>query len=157
MAIETIFKKELKTQKGKNYTVAQAGAFSDLHQFELVHPKTKRNVPGKLFIKDQLHLTGMQVSMNKMPAGGGVPFLHKHQQNEELYIFVGGKGQMQIDGDVIEVSEGTAIRIAPGGERAWRNTGDTDLYCICIQAKENSLTQETFEDGVPVDKQVNWS
>ncbi|HEY9793102.1 MAG TPA: cupin domain-containing protein [Candidatus Obscuribacterales bacterium] len=155
MTIKTHYKKELKTKKGANYSVAHAGPFEDLHQFEVEHPRLKRNVP-KFFLKDELGLTGMQVSLNRMPAGAAVPFYHKHKQNEELYIFIKGKGQMQIDGDIIEVSEGTSIRISPNGERTWRNTGDEDLYCICIQAKENSLSQETFEDGVPVERQVTW-
>jgi mannose-6-phosphate isomerase-like protein (cupin superfamily) len=156
MTIETNFKKELKLHKGKNFSVAHAGAFKDLHMYELVHPKLKRSVPGKLFLRDQLDMTGMQISLNKLPAGAAVPFFHKHAQNEELYVFVGGKGQMQIDDEVFEVSEGTCVRIATAGERTWRNNGTEDLYCIVIQAKENSLTQETFEDGVPSDRKVEW-
>lgn len=133
------------------------GKFEDLDQYELEHPRRPgKPLPGKLFLKDHLDLSGMQVSLGKMPAGKAVPFLHKHKTNEELYIFVRGKGQIQIDGEVIDVEEGTSVRIAPNGERAWRNTGTEDLYCIVIQAKENSLTQDTFDDGIPCDNQPNW-
>jgi mannose-6-phosphate isomerase-like protein (cupin superfamily) len=154
--IETKYKKELKTQSGKNYTAVHAGEFGDLHQFEVFHPRAQKHFPGKLFLREPLGLTGMQVSLNKIPAGTGAPFYHRHKENEELYIFVGGSGQMQIDGEVVDVEEGTAIRIAPGGERTWRNVGKTDLSYIVIQAKENSLAQETFEDGLASDRKVEW-
>jgi mannose-6-phosphate isomerase-like protein (cupin superfamily) len=140
---------EKKKVEGKNFTVFQAGKFADLYQYELKHPRQEKPVHGKLLVRDQLGLTGMQVSLNKFPAGRSMPFLHAHKENEELYIFVGGKGQMQVDGEIIEVTEGTCIRVATEGVRAWRNNSNEDLYFICIQAKEKSLHQETFEDGIP--------
>jgi mannose-6-phosphate isomerase-like protein (cupin superfamily) len=141
---------------GKNFSAAHAGKFANLGEYSFEHPLKKRPVSGKFFLKDHIELTGMQVSLSKLPAGAAIPFYHKHKQNEELYIFVGGKGQMQVDGEVIDVEEGTCVRIAPSGERTIRNTSDHDLFYICIQAKENSLSQDTFDDGLPVDRQVAW-
>jgi mannose-6-phosphate isomerase-like protein (cupin superfamily) len=148
---QTIPKKE-----GKNYTLAHTGKFSDLRQYELQHPKIDRKVHGKLFLKDHLHTTSTQVSLNQLPKGVSVPFLHAHKVNEELYIFTGGKGQMQVDGDIFDVEEGTVVRVAPGGLRSWRNTGDTDLFYIVIQAKDGSLSQDTFDDGIPSEEAVIW-
>ncbi|MBX9666301.1 MAG: hypothetical protein K2X93_01730 [Candidatus Obscuribacterales bacterium] len=56
---------------------------------------------GKLFLKDHLGLTGMQVSLNLFPAGASMPFYH--QQNEELYIFTRGEGQIQLDNETFDV------------------------------------------------------
>src|SRR5258708_263695 len=83
--------------EGKNFTAMHAGPFSTMEQYSFEHPLLKRKASGKLFLKDHLHLTSMQVSLNKLPAGRPVPFYHTHKNDEELYIFVGGKGQMQID------------------------------------------------------------
>jgi mannose-6-phosphate isomerase-like protein (cupin superfamily) len=143
-------------KSGANFTCVHAGKFSELTQYELKHPRRDKPVNGKLFLKDHLDLTGMQVSLNTLPAGAAVPFYHKHKENEELYIFTGGKGQIQIDGENIDVEEGTCIRINPNGERTWRNNSNQDLHCIVIQAKAGSLNFDTFNDGVPVEKSVTW-
>ncbi len=143
-------------RKGNNFTAYDAGSLDELFQYELHHPKIPVKVKGKLFLRDILGLTGMQVSLNRLPAGRTVPFLHQHKQNEELYIFIKGSGQMQIDGEVVEVKEGTAVRISPDGQRCWRNNSTEDLYYIVIQAKDGSLQQDTFDDGMASDQPPVW-
>ncbi len=91
-----------------------------------------------------------------MTPGAGMPFYHKHTLNEEAYIFLKGKGQMQVDGEIIDVSEGSIVRIAPNGERTWRNNSNEPLIFIVIQMQENSLTQHTLDDGVVIEKEVSW-
>jgi len=142
--------------QGKNFTTAYTGRSADLNQYSLEHPRLKRSVHGKLFLKDHLNLTSMQLSLNKLPPGVTVPFYHAHKNNEELYIFTGGKGQMQIDDEVLDVEEATVVRIAPAGWRVWRNNSSEDLYCIVLQAKEGSLEGDTFDDGIPSEKAVTW-
>ena len=34
---------------------------------------------------EKLGLTGAEVSINQLPAGAGVPFVHAHRNNEEIY------------------------------------------------------------------------
>jgi mannose-6-phosphate isomerase-like protein (cupin superfamily) len=143
------------TAEGKNFSAVDLGPFSKLNDYKFVHPRAGR-VSGKVFTRDALKLTGMEVSMNKLPAGIAVPFSHQHKQNEELYIFVKGQGQMQIDGDIVEVREGTMVRIAPGGTRTWRSNSTEDLHYIVIQARENSLVQATFDDGIPSEQPPQW-
>jgi mannose-6-phosphate isomerase-like protein (cupin superfamily) len=86
-----------------------------------------------------------------------MPIYHQHQQNEEVYIFIQGKGQIQIDDEVTEVQEGTIVRIAPKGERTWRNNSNEPLLYIIIQARENSLTQYSLGDAIIPEKEVNWT
>lgn len=98
----------------------------------------------------------MEVSLNKMLSGEGVPFYHGHKANEELYIFLKGKGQFQIDGEVIDVSEGTVIRVAPDGIRAWRNNSSEELYFIVIQARSDNFSGSNISDGKGTGAPVNW-
>lgn len=135
--------------EGANFSCFQAGKFSDLYQYELKHPNMEKPARGKLLVKEHLGLTGMQVSLNKFPAGRSMPFTHSHKENEELYIFIRGKGQMLIDDEIVEVTEGTCIRVNTKGVRAFRSNSEEDLYFICVQAKQNSLSQDTFDDGIP--------
>ncbi len=85
-----------------------------------------------------------------------MPFYHAHKENEETYIIVGGAGQMQVDGEVFDVKEGSIVRVSTPGMRAIRNTSNEPLYYICVQAREGSLNIDTVEDGIPGDKPVMW-
>ena len=38
---------------------------------------------GRVELHDELALTGAEISVNRLPAGAGVPFVHAHKNNEE--------------------------------------------------------------------------
>ena len=98
-------------------------------------------------LHDQLDLTGAEVSVNTLPAGTGIPFVHHHNKNEEIYGIMSGKGQAVIDGETIELEPGDWIRIAPAGKRQFSAAEDSPLGYICIQVKENSLEEYTGDDA----------
>lgn len=101
-------------------------------------------------LKEALNLTGCEVSINELPANTSVPFVHVHKQNEELYIITEGDGELFIDGEVIKVGKGDAVRIDPDGKRCFK-AGKNGIKMICIQIKRGSLEQYTMTDGVIVD------
>lgn len=145
----------LETRHGQNFSATNAGAWNDLMQHAFSHPLMGQ-VPGKLFLKELLRMTGLEVSFGVIPPGRGTPFLHAHHKNEELYIFVSGRGQMLVDGEVIDVREGSAVRVAPAGARAWRNTGSDGLCYIVVQAKANTLEKSTISDGYQIEGAPQW-
>lgn len=148
---------QLDVIKGKNFSGAQVGALADLHHYQFFHPLGKgRGFPGKLFLKEALGMNGMEVSLNKLPAGQSMPFYHQHKTHEELYIFLQGSGQFQVDNQVIDVREGTVIRVAPEGVRTWRNHSQEDLYYIVIQATAGSMAASEIDDGVVCAEKVSW-
>lgn len=135
--------------RSDNYTILELGSFENLSM------KDYNGLGGKYFLASELGLTGCEVSLNRLPAGQGMPFVHAHKQNEELYIITKGMGTFFIDGSEFPVQEGSIIRIAPGGERSWK-ADDQDLYFVCIQAKEGSLTQATKQDGILLSTKTSW-
>lgn len=144
-------------QQGAHYSATDIGPIDSWkgHTAEIAAlPGVK--VPGKFFLHPVLGLTGMEVSVNCLPAGAKVPFYHTHQAHEELYLFIKGRGQFQIDGEIVEIREGTSLRIAPPGERTWRNNSQEDLYYIVVQAVQASLASAGTEDGVPLQRRVTW-
>jgi mannose-6-phosphate isomerase-like protein (cupin superfamily) len=148
---------QLAVVSGEHFSSARVDDLAGLDHFQFFHPLGKgRGFPGKLFLKEALGMSGMEVSLNKLPAGQGMPFYHRHREHEELYIFLRGRGQFMIDGEVIDVGEGSVIRVAPAGVRAWRNHSQEDLYYIVIQAKDGSLQATEIEDGVPCPGKVEW-
>ncbi len=97
-------------------------------------------------LHDLLGLTGAEVSINSMPAGAGVPFVHYHKKNEEIYTILSGEGRMVIDGETVDLKAGDWMRVAPAAKR--QLFADTDLCYVCIQVRENSLEEYTGTDGV---------
>ena len=73
-----------------------------------------------------------------------------------MYIFLNGKGQFLVDGTVIDVQEGSVIRVAPEGVRSWRNRSQEDLYYIVVQAMAGSMRASATEDGVMCAEKPIW-
>ncbi|MBI5791297.1 MAG: cupin domain-containing protein [Rhodocyclales bacterium] len=145
------------TLQGRNYTAADLGAAEAWKGYTAeVASLPGVTIPGKFFLHPLLGLTGMEVSVNCLPAGMKVPFYHTHREHEELYVFLKGRGQFQVDGEVIEIRDGTVLRVAPAGERTWRNNSQEDLYYLVIQAPQDGLTSPGTEDGVTVQRKVAW-
>lgn len=135
--------------QGKNFTFMDIGAFKNLLGQDY------RGFEGKFFVGSELGLTGCEISLNCLPAGKEAPFVHAHKKNEELYIITDGNGTFFVDGNEFPVQEGSLIRVSPQGERTWK-AGDKDLYFICMQAQEGSLTQATLDDGILLDTKASW-
>lgn len=138
-----------------NFTSADLGAPSQWGEHVLQHPRLGE-VRGKVFLGSTLGLTGMECSFGSLAARGTSPFLHAHRQNEELYIVLSGQGEFQVDGQIFPLTAGSAVRVAPDGARALRNTGEAPLTFAVIQAKAGSLEQATAADGIIVDRPMTW-
>jgi mannose-6-phosphate isomerase-like protein (cupin superfamily) len=141
----------------KNFQSKNFGELQKLNQYVFAPEGTSINIEGKLFLGDQLGLSSMEVSLNKDAAGNGMPFYHRHNKNEELYIFISGQGEMSIDDEIIPVQEGSVVRIQPEAKRAWWNTGDSDLTYIVIQAPAGGLQAAGVEDGEILEGSVPWN
>lgn len=99
-------------------------------------------------LHDKLSLTGAEVSINNLPAGASVPFVHSHKNNEEIYVVLAGKGKAVIDEEDVELAAGDWIRISPAGNRRIFAAEDSAISFACIQVKENSLEGYTMDDAI---------
>jgi mannose-6-phosphate isomerase-like protein (cupin superfamily) len=131
--------KMLKT--GKNY---QATAIGDIQS------------SGRVTLHNELALTGSEVSINELPQGVSVPFVHSHKRNEEVYVVVKGMGRFFVDGDEFDVAEGDVIRVDPAGQRCITADSQSPLRYICIQTEAKSLVQFTEGDGVILETKPTW-
>lgn len=99
-------------------------------------------------LHEALGLTGAEISINNLPAGANVPFVHAHKTNEEVYAILSGKGKVIIDGEEITLTAGDWVRISPKAKRQFFAAEDTGISFVCIQTKENSLEGFTADDAV---------
>ena len=65
------------------------------------YAKTTIGNEGRVELHETLSLTGAEISINNLPAGASVPFVHSHKSNEEIYGILAGKGKVVIDGEEI--------------------------------------------------------
>ncbi len=99
-------------------------------------------------LHDALHLTGAEISVNALPAGASVPFVHAHKQNEEIYAVLEGKGKAVIDGETVPLAAGDWVRISPAAKRQFFADADEGIKYLCIQVKANSLESYTASDAL---------
>lgn len=138
-----------------SFSIYEAGSTSDWKhfQFETLNGLTL----SKSFLKNQLDLTAMEVSLNSLPPGASMPFTHRHQINEELYVFLTGSGEFQIEKEIFLIKPGTCIRCDREVHRAWRCTGNEPLTFIVIQAPAGGYgAKATIEDGIKGDLPLAW-
>ncbi len=144
------------TVQGTHFTCFHAGPMEGWVQFRLEPPNAPVPMQGKLFLRDLLGSAGLEMSLNVVLPGQGMPFLHKHRQNEEVYVVVGGLGQFLVDGECIDVAEGSVLRISPPAARAWRNNSDAPLYLLCVQYRANSVIEGGGADGQKAEGKLAW-
>lgn len=141
--------------EGTHFSALSTGSFSQLNDYVLpVAPGME--IQGKVFMGQTLQTTGAEISFQSFAPGKETGFLHTHQIHEELYIFVSGKGEFQVDGQVFPVGEGSVVRVAPEGKRSVRNNGTEPLIMICVQYKAQTFTAQDAADGQLLQEPVKW-
>ena len=63
---------------------------------------------------------------------------------------------MQVDGETVNVREGTSVRVDPAAARVWRNNSDQTLVFLVIQMRAGSLRQYGVGDADLVPGVVTW-
>ena len=148
--------KEIKTiASAANFIAISVGALNELDDYVLeLGPEVK--IPGKVFGGAALGATGGEFSFQVFQPGTESGFLHTHKNHEELYFFLSGKGEFQVDGEVFPIAEGSVVRVNPAGKRSVRNNGTTPLVMLCVQYRGNTFTSEDAADGVILNEEVKW-
>lgn len=138
-----------------NFSAVNVGKLNELSDYVLeLGPDVK--IPGKVFGGAALGATGAEFSFQMFQPGTETGFLHTHKTHEELYFFLSGRGEFQVDGQVIPVEEGSIVRVAPAGVRSVRNNGETPLVMLCVQYRGATFTAEDAADGNILSEPVKW-
>ena len=143
------------TASGKNFNAINVGKFEQLGDY-VRELGSDVKIPGKVFGVAAVNATCGEFSFQLFRPGTETGFLHTHKNHEELYFFLSGKGEFQVDGHIFPISEGSVVRVAPGGKRSVRNNGDTPLVMLCVQYKGGTFTPEDATDGNILPEPVEW-
>jgi len=83
------------------------------------------------FLKDNTSLKNLVVSSTTLHPGMSTRG-HSHPGKEEVYMIMSGKGRMQLDDNEFDISGGEMVLIEDGVFHRVHNTGDIDLYMVCV-------------------------
>ncbi len=101
-----------KLTDAENFGAINLGRLADVKDYVLqLGPDIK--IPGKVFGGQAVGATGGEFSFQVFSPGQETGFLHTHKNHEELYFFLSGNGEFQVDGKVFPVEEGSVVRVAP--------------------------------------------
>lgn len=141
--------------KSDNFSAIDLGKMSEIKDYVLeLGPEIR--IPGKVFGGRALEATGGDFSFQVFAPGQETGFLHTHKTHEELYFFLGGRGEFQVDGKVFPVEEGSVVRVAPAGKRSVRNNGAEPLVMLCVQYRGGTFTADDAADGDILAGPVKW-
>jgi quercetin dioxygenase-like cupin family protein len=81
------------------------------------------------------HLDSEHLGVSYFRYGPGIkpPYGHRHREQEEAYVVVGGSGRVRLDDEVVELRQWDVIRCAPRVVRAFEG-GPDGLELIAIGA-----------------------
>ena len=93
--------------------------------------------------REDLNAEQTGVTHFRLRPGKRSPFAHRHARAEEVYVILGGSGQIKLDDQLSEVRPLDAIRVAPEVVRAFE-AGPEGLEFLAVGPHHGS-------DGEPVD------
>ena len=82
-------------------------------------------------LKDNTSLNNFVISSTTLHAGKSTKG-HNHDGKEEVYLIISGTGKMDLDEKTIPIEGGDMILIEDGVFHRVHNTGEVDLYMVCI-------------------------
>jgi mannose-6-phosphate isomerase-like protein (cupin superfamily) len=86
------------------------------------------------FARETLQLEQSGVSYQRLAPGYRIPFGHKHEKQEELYVIVSGGGRVKLDDEIVEVKAWDAVRVAPDTRRGFE-AGPEGLELLAYGAR----------------------
>jgi mannose-6-phosphate isomerase-like protein (cupin superfamily) len=92
------------------------------------------------------HIGAEQVAFTHrvMPpkTGGKGSYGHRHKTQEEIYFVISGALQFKLDDEVIDVGDGTVVRVAPETVRSVWNDGPDDAELVICSVRIDDRTGE---------------
>ena len=76
--------------------------------------------------------------------------LHSHEEAEQVYIVVSGRGTMTVAGDKQEITQGDLVLVPPATDHSIANANSVDLCCVSVQSPPVEASEVFGRSGVGV-------
>lgn len=88
------------------------------------------------FAKDDLDAERTGFTHIKLKPGQRMPFGHKHQEAEEVYVVLAGAGRMKMDDEIVDLVELDAVRVSPEVARGFE-AGPDGISLLAFGARHD--------------------
>lgn len=111
-----------------------------------------KDLPGRslkwLYTPEMKQAEGFTFNVVTLDPGNTVKPAHSHKNNEELIYIVSGAGEVYIDGEVHEVSAGSAVLFSKGSVHMLKNSGSEDMKVACFFTPPATLDDYSFHEEI---------
>ena len=107
------------------------------------------------WLKDPLELSGVSISTFNLPAGKGYTYMHSHEEQEEVYIILSGKGIIRLEDEALNLVAGDFVRVSPRVRRAIKADERSPMIGIIVGGvPKNGYSRykgssSLIDDGIP--------
>ena len=116
----------------KRYALARLGALDSVQGWQALNQK--------------LGLRAMGITVASFPPGQGYDHPHYHAEQEEVYLLAHGRGQMAIDGRIIELEAGDLVRVDPPAVRALRSHPKSPSVWVMVGATPGTYRERDYTE-----------
>jgi mannose-6-phosphate isomerase-like protein (cupin superfamily) len=95
----------------------------------------------------ELGSRNMSVTWLEVPEGIDQE-LHSHEEAEQVYIVVSGRGTLTVAGDTQEVAPGDLVLVPPATDHSISNAEAADLCCVSVQSPPVTSSEVFGRSGV---------
>jgi mannose-6-phosphate isomerase-like protein (cupin superfamily) len=110
-------------------------------------PDVLGDYPGEMRMSAASDLGTEQVGFTwrRMPplTGGKGSYGHRHRTQEEVYFVASGTLQFKLEDEIVDVPEGTVVRVSPETARSVWNAGPGDAVLIVVSTKSEDPRRDT--------------
>ena len=140
-----------------DYQVTQIGALDEWRAFHGGFDEA-RSRDGRRVVDHELTMQYIGMTANALVPGEEAGYWHVHEKVEEMYVFLGGLGQMGLDDDVVDVQAGSVVRVGQGVWRTWRALPESpdELRWLCIRAGGEQLPHMPDDSRRGPDRLMPW-
>jgi mannose-6-phosphate isomerase-like protein (cupin superfamily) len=65
------------------------------------------------FAREAIEAQKFGLSLQRLKPNQRMPFGHRHAEQEEVYVVVGGSGRLKVEDEVLELAQWDAVRVDP--------------------------------------------
>ncbi len=98
------------------------------------------------FVSEQLGSEVIGLSHQRLRPGARLPFGHRHERQEEIYLVLSGTGRANLDGSIVELVPFDVLRVDPSVTRTFE-AGADGLELVAVGAPISGERDSTIEQG----------
>jgi quercetin dioxygenase-like cupin family protein len=98
------------------------------------------------FARNELGTKLVGTTLFRVAPNSRLPFGHRHEDQEEVYVVVEGSGRVKLDDEIVELRKFDAVRVPPETIRCFEGGPDGLGYLAFGGPSEQSVEAEFFPD-----------